>query len=249
MKKIILTSLAAVFAVSAANAANVFDDNPMYRPSEGRFYSETALSTDTDLDTYTLGEGFGFGITDKLSVFMNTSLSYDDPSEIFAWDFFQLGASYRYFDQDNIKADVYGKGMQIYNTGDNFDTLETLAYNWTVGTKVGYVAEDWTVAAKAEMNYSSDDVDYLDAEGWWMTAGLMGQYVIDSNWNLVAGLDYTFNVSGDDYVTEDGLLIAKIGGNYNFDETKFVGVYVTKEAMTNFDENPLGFGAKFGIDF
>lgn len=41
MKKIALTSLLAMFAVSGANAA--INDNPLYRPMEGKFVSETML--------------------------------------------------------------------------------------------------------------------------------------------------------------------------------------------------------------
>lgn len=37
MKKLALTSLFAVFAVSGAHAANIIDGNPLYRPDQGRF--------------------------------------------------------------------------------------------------------------------------------------------------------------------------------------------------------------------
>ena len=44
MKKLALTSLMAVFAVSAANAA-VINDNPLYRPMQGQAYSITGLES------------------------------------------------------------------------------------------------------------------------------------------------------------------------------------------------------------
>ena len=39
MKKIALTSLLSVFAVSGAYAANTIDGNPLYMPKAGHFYS------------------------------------------------------------------------------------------------------------------------------------------------------------------------------------------------------------------
>ena len=76
MKKIALTSLLAVFAAAGANAANTFDGNPLYMPQSGHFYSETALSTHTNnMNGVTLAEEFGYGITDRLAISVNTSAS------------------------------------------------------------------------------------------------------------------------------------------------------------------------------
>ncbi len=76
MKKIALTSLLAVFAAAGANAANTMDGNPLYMPQKGHFYSETALSTHTNnMNGVTLAEEFGFGITDRLAISVNTSAS------------------------------------------------------------------------------------------------------------------------------------------------------------------------------
>ena len=77
MKKIALTSLLAVVAASAAHASiNVIDGNPLYMPTKGHFYSETSLSSHTkNVDEWTLGETFGYGITDRLAVSVNTSMS------------------------------------------------------------------------------------------------------------------------------------------------------------------------------
>lgn len=248
MKKLALTSLLAVFAVSGAHAANVIDGNPMYRPGEGRFYSETSFATDTDFDSYELGEKFGFGITDKLSIELDTILSYDDISDGFGWKYLQLGLSYRYMDQGNWKADLYGNVAQFYTTGEDFETLRTDRYNWKAGTKVGYVTHDWTVAGTAEFNYLKDDMSGGDDDDWGLKLGMEGQYVFNSNWNMVAGLDYQFSL-GDDKVWGDEDLNAKLGVNYNFDSTKYLGVYLTKELTSDFDERPLGFGIKFGVDF
>ena len=48
MKKLALTSLLAFFAVSGAHAANIIDGNPLYRPGEGRFYSNFAVESHSE---------------------------------------------------------------------------------------------------------------------------------------------------------------------------------------------------------
>lgn len=79
MKKLALTSMLAVFAVSGAHAANVIDNNPLYRPGQDRFYSVTTLGSHSEAtDTWTLREEFGYGITDKLMVNLATSAMEKD---------------------------------------------------------------------------------------------------------------------------------------------------------------------------
>ena len=73
MKKIALTSLIAMFAFAGAHAANVIDGNPLYMPKAGHAYSVTSLASHTEGTPYTLGEEFGYGITDKLAVALETS--------------------------------------------------------------------------------------------------------------------------------------------------------------------------------
>ena len=47
MKKLALTSLLAVFAISGAHAANVIDGNPLYMPGQNHFYSVSTLGSHT----------------------------------------------------------------------------------------------------------------------------------------------------------------------------------------------------------
>lgn len=250
MKKLALTSLLAVFAVSGANAANINYGNPLYRPDMGHFYSETLVGMDTDFDNFSLMEEFGYGISDQLSVIIQTSGSYDSSdsaTDKFSWDDFSLGLNFRYVDQGEWKADVYGRVAQAYDTSSD---LEVVAYNWTLGTKYGYMTSDWTIAATAEINYFSDDVEILDYDAMGMTLGLEGQYVMDSNWNMIAGLDYNFSLTSDVYpYVFDNPLNAKLGVNYNMDATKYVGVYATKGLKEDSDVDPFAMGVKFGIDF
>ena len=79
MKKLALTSLLAFFAVSGAHAANIIDGNPLYRPDEGRFYSVTSVGSHTKaVDEVGISEEFGYGITDRLAVVMETSAGQAD---------------------------------------------------------------------------------------------------------------------------------------------------------------------------
>ena len=71
MKKLALTSLLAVFAVSGAHAANVIDGNPLYLPGANHFYSVSTIGSHTghnDLKSWTMGEEFGYGITNKFAI-------------------------------------------------------------------------------------------------------------------------------------------------------------------------------------
>lgn len=254
MKKLALTSLLAVFAVSGANAANVINGDPLYRPNEGRFYSVTSFESNTDFRDYVLGEEMGFGITDSVSVILNTSFSYDNPKNAesnTAWDYLSLGLSERYLNDGNWKGDIYGKVAQIYNTGHDFDTLRTDWYNWTVGTKFGYVATDcWTLAGTIEANYFTDDQSGFDFDAWGMKVGIEGLYALGMNWNVVAGLDYNFRISNNNTPwTLEQPMNAKMGVNYNLDSIMYFGAYVFKDVKSGFNEDPLGVGVKFGIDF
>ena len=93
--------------------------------------------------------------------------------------------------------------------------------------------------------------------------GLDGQFVIDNNWNLVAGVEYT-GVLDKEYrgipgakIKNEGKWEGTFGVNYNIDTTKFVGAYVSADmnhhggtARDEWEvENGFGFGAKFGVDF
>ena len=70
MKKLALTSLMAVFAVSGAHAANIIDGNPLYRPGEGHFYSNFAVESHSEaIEDWGISEEFGYGITKDLAVF------------------------------------------------------------------------------------------------------------------------------------------------------------------------------------
>lgn len=293
MKKIALTSLLAVFAAAGAQA-NVIDGNPLYMPTKGNFYSVTDLSSHSEhTKNWTLGEEFGYGITNKLAVSVNADLyegaeegpNQDD--EMF--DSYGLGnlavkATFRALDMGAWKVDAYGKyaseGATIFahsDAGDDnkdhnfwFDK-DLINYSWTAGVRGGFTTPVFTVAGHLEFVYgNSESFNWGDEGTHAWKLGVDGQYVIDRNWNLVAGVEYTGRT--DDYVYVDGVKAGKVknagtwtgmlGVNYNIDATKYVGAYVNAK-MDHWKGEPekalpekgwgfedgFGFGAKFGIQF
>ena len=265
MKKIALTSLLAVAAVSAAHASiNVIDGNPLYMPKAGHFYSETALSSHTEnVDAVTLGENFGYGILDSLAVSVNTSLSEANWFEANAWD--ELGAdlTWRVIDGKAWKLDVMGGFEMGQMWGDHLPFLDKDAtfYAWSAGVRGGYVTNDWTLSAHANFIYTNSEAfNWGKDNPFWvnhaLNFGVAGHWTMSDTWSALVAADY-YKVM-DHYNDEEnkGYWDLTLGLNMNIDTTKYVGVYLTK-TMTREAEGELdvddydgyGFGAKFGIDF
>jgi len=271
MKKIALTSLLAALAVSGAYAANTIDGNPLYMPKKGHAYSVTALESHTKNETpWTLGEDFGYGISDKLAVEVSTSATENDVFDHIAWDDFSLALAYRALDKGAWKLDVvgaYGVGP-VWGDHRPFLDEDDTEYIWTVGVRGGYTTAQWTVAGHAYLSYwNTESFNWNEDKGeqgmHMISLGLDGQYVINNNWNLVAGVEYT-GILDDEYrgipgadVKNAGTWAGEFGVNYNIDATKFVGAYVNgsmnHRGGNNADEwdwdEGFGFGVKFGIDF
>ena len=260
MKKIALTSLLAVFAAAGANAANVIDGNPLYMPKAGHFYSETALDSHSEsTDSWALSEEFGYGISDKLAVMVGTGISETEGFDIFGWDNLALGAAFRALDMGAWKVDAIAAFNMdpIYTYVDAADEgyfldKDLTTYTWTLGVRGGYVASNWTVAGHVNFNYANAEAFAWGDEGvhaWQL--GVDGQYLIDSDWNLVAGLEYTGLT--DDGVKNGGTWEGKLGVNYNIDATKYLGAYISggmTHATGDWEwADGFGFGVKFGIDF
>ena len=295
MKKIALTSLLSVFAVSGAYAANTIDGNPLYMPKAGHFYSETALSSHSEATKdWALGEEFGYGITDKLAISVKTGLAEgaedftggdDEMFDTYGWTHLGVNATFRAFQDGNIVADVYGGveaasnpavwpvyGGGLFYHSDAMDDSwwfdkDRTGYTWTAGVRGGYVSSLFTVAGHFEYSYMNSEMfNWGDKGLHMMTLGLDGQFVIDSNWNLVGGVEYT-GITNDHLAYDDledpadnenaGVWTGYFGVNYNIDATKYVGAYVNGsmnhhggDAADEWEiEDGFGFGVKFGIDF
>ena len=258
MKKIALTSLLAVFAAAGANAANVIDGNPLYMPKAGHFYSETNLFSDSEnTDSWTLAEEFGYGISDKLAVVARTDLAEGEGFDTFTWGNLALEGQFRALDMGAWKVDaIAGFGLAPVYAYDgeegHFLEKEATGYTWTLGARGGYTTAAWTVAGHVMFEYANGEAfAWGDEGGHSWKFGVDGQYVIDSNWNLVAGLEYTGIT--DDGAKNAGTWEGKFGVNYNIDATKYLGAYISG-AMTHATgdwewADGFGFGVKFGIDF
>ncbi len=258
MKKLALTSLLAVFAISGAHAANVIDGNPLYMPKAGHFYSVSTLASHSEnADSWSLGEEFGYGVTDNLAINVETSISEDEGFDAMGWDDMSFGAAFRLIDEGGWKADLlgeYGFGPLWRDHMPHVSFLDKHAtdYAWTVGARGGYVGYGWTVAGHVLFSYVGDETFNWGDEGMHIwRAGVDGQLLLDYNWNLVAGLEY-MGLS-DDWAHNAGSWTGTLGVNYNINPSAFVGAYIdTTVAHDTGDwefEDGVGFGFKFGIDF
>lgn len=272
MKKLALTSLVAVFAVSGANAANIINNNPLYRPNAGHFYSITGLSSETKplmsengTKEIKLTEEFAYGFTDRFMVGVKTSVTQSDWFDTGKWNDVTLAMNYRLVDMGAWKADVFGAyGVNdVWGWGDNhpgfLDEKDT-NYTWTVGVNAGYATSAWTIAGHVAFDYNNTESfnwgDSFDkgirTSSHKLRLGLDGQLVLNQDWNLTAGVEY--NADYDYWSQNEGYWTGTVGANYNIDETKFVGAYITKymthEAAGDWEvQDGFGYGVKFGIDF
>ena len=259
MKKIALTSLLAFMAVSGAHAANVIDGNPLYMPRAGHFYSVTSLGSHSEAsENWTLGEEFGYGITDQLAINIETSAGEADSFDAYGWNDFSVTGAFRALDNGNWKLDLVGTyGVTpVYPYHRPFLAKEDTWYGWVAGVRGGYVDSAFTIAGHVNYAYMNTESFNWGDEGLhsWI-AGIDGQFVIDQDWNLVAGAEYT-GITNDGFKNA-GTWEGYFGMNYNFDATKFIGAYVSASMNhhggDNFDEwefdDGVGFGMRFGIDF
>ncbi|MBR4806207.1 MAG: hypothetical protein IKZ64_00110 [Alphaproteobacteria bacterium] len=259
MKKIALTSLLAVFAAAGANAANVIDGNPLYMPKKGHFYSETALSSHSEnTNMFTLGEEFGYGVTDQLAVSVRTAVAEDEEFDAMGWGDLTLDAKYRVLNRGAWKLDLVGNYSVTPVWGDHRPFLEEddTLYAWTMGVRGGYATPKWTVAGHLMFVYGNTETFNWGDEGAHMwKLGVDGQYVIDNDWNVAAGVEYT-GVT-DDGAKNAGTFDTYVGVNYNIDATKYVGAYISHNAWHHGGDKAdeweftdgFGYGVKFGIDF
>ena len=243
MKKIALTSLLAVVAASAAHASvNVIDGNPLYMPMKGHFYSETSLSSDTNnVDEWTLGEKFGYGITDRLAVSVNTSMSeaywfkgakgYQDNTAATnqgepygglgnSWN--ELGAdiTWRVINDNAWKLDVMGGFEMNPIWGDHVPFLDkdTTLYRWAAGVRGGYVNNDWTLSAHANFIYANTEAfNWGDDDATYLVLGEETEFWMNHILNLGVAGHWTMSDTWSAYAGAD---YYKILDHYNDVENK-----------------------------
>ncbi|MBD5391566.1 hypothetical protein HDR66_02045 [bacterium] len=276
MKKVVLTSLLAVFAVSGANAANVINNNPLYRPEKGNFYSVTGLESQTNTELFgdkgskqvKISEEFGYSFAKWWTATVKTSLSESDWFDGKDWNDLSVNVAYRAVEKNNWIADIFGGyGVDSVRADHNVMLDKDLTfYTWTAGVRGGYATANWTVAGHASFDYTNSesfnwdegfkfnkDTEHHDRiSAHWMHFGIDGQLVLNQYWNLVAGAEY--NVNYDEWSTHGSYWKGTLGANLNLDETKFVGVYVNKYMARDIENEEAGNwkvadGFEFGVKF
>ena len=260
MKKIALTSLLAVFAVSAASAATI-NDNPLYLPGQGHFYSITSVgshSESTPIKTWTATEEFGYGFTKDFALMVKTSADEFDTFETYGWKDLMVSGAYRFVNDGALKFDLVG-AYGIDNVWPYHQPMldkDLTVYAWTAGVRGGYMTSHWTVAGHAYFQYGNTESFNWNDEGIhkWLL-GLDAQYMLDSHWSVLAGVEYTGQT--DSWAKNAGQWEGTLGLNYNIDSAKYIGAYISGDmnhrggaARDEWKvEDGFGFGAKFGIEF
>ena len=240
---------AVMFMSGAVYADVVINDNPFYGPQKGVFYNIiTPIEFNTKFEQFYLRDEFGYGITDALTLSLSTVGSYDssDNPEFgkWAWNNLMVGLDWSILEQGENQADLYASVKQVYDTKHD---LETIGYNWTLGARVGRMTKNWTLAGVVELDYIKDDLSHYDKDAWAMTVGMEGQYILNQKWSVIASLDFDFDLY--DVYYDEMRLVLETGLNYNFGAMKYLGVYVSKDLTRDFDDAPMVFGGRFGVQF
>ena len=153
MKKIIV-SLCVFCVVGVGHAANVINGGPFDGPLSGGFYNLwTPLEVNSKFERFVMSDDFEYGISDDFSIRVSTSGAYDSSDKPqygkWAWNNLDFGFDWTLWQQGELISEVYGDVKQIYDTQHH---LETVAYNWTAGARVGRMADDWTVAGIVQVD-------------------------------------------------------------------------------------------------
>ena len=249
MKKMFFVSGVVLMMVMSANAQNIINGNPFYSPIKGLFYNVlTPIEFNTKFEQFYLRDEFGYGITDALTVSLSTVGSYDssDRPEFgkWSWNNLMVGIDWAILEHGEAQADLYASVKQVYDTKHD---LETIEYNWTIGACVGRMTKNWTLAGIVELDYIKDDLPHHDKDAWAMTVGIEGQYILNQKWSMIASVDFDFDLY--DVYYDETRLVLEAGVNYNFDSMKYLGVYTSKDVTRNFDDAPMVFGGRFGVQF
>ena len=248
MKKIFLP-LGIFGVVGAGQAANVINGGPFDGPLAGDFYNVwTPLEVNSKFERFVMSDDFEYGISDDFSIRVSTSGSYDSSDNPqygkWSWNNLDFGFDWTLWQQGELISEVYGDVKQVYDTKHN---LQTVAYNWTAGARVGRMAERWAVAGIVQVDYLNDDLPHDTFDAWAMRVGAIGQYLIDDNWNVLGSLMFDFDLFDKYYDGEQ--LMLKFAVNYNLDTTKYLGMYAKKDLVHSFEHSPAVLGMVFGMVF
>ncbi len=267
-----VVGMAALLSVLGCGAkAAIIDGNPLYMPDQGHAYSVTTVGSHSEnTEAWGLNEEFGYGISDRLAVSVSTTVADERSFDQWGWNEMSFGVAFRAMNMGAWKLDVLGayEVDPVWGNHTPFLDKDFTQYTWVAGVRGGYTTSKFTVAGKALFEYgNTESFNWNEKAGFqgehYLVLGLDAQFVIDNNWNLVAGAEYTGRLDDEDHgvpgakIKNAGTWHGEFGVNYNIDASKFVGVYVSGDMNhhggTKGDEweteDGFGFGAKFGIDF
>lgn len=220
MKKIALTSLLAVFAAAGAQAANTFDGNPLYMPQKGHFYSETALESDTkNVNEVSLGETFGFGITDRLAISVNTSASeanWFGKKSMSGTEMVEAG-------EDQNAQPIYEEVAVAAGNGNAWNELGA-DLTWRVINDSAWKLD--IMGGFEMMPVWGDHMSFMDKDAttYMWTAGVRGGYVTE-DWTLSAHANFiyanseAFNWGDDDPVWQNHIMNLGVAGHWTMSDT------------------------------
>ena len=257
--------------------SNVMDGNPLYIPTENHGYSITTLGYGTKelelyglfdsykMSMYGINEEFGFGITDRFTLFGGVDTAFAEINEQnygVLYEFYQnqadifVGGIYRLIDHDSWKMDMlgqyrvngaYSKLESDYNySWEKFFDAEFTDYVWSFGLRGGYISPRFTLAGHTYFYYENTKSFNWDAikgkQGKHsILIGLDGQFVLNRFINVVAGVDYSTRLDTTDRGDTDiqietpDILVGTVGLNVNVNKNTFVGLYAKGYLNTPFD--------------
>ncbi len=275
MRKVSLLTLASVIALSSAvsaqtagemnnNSGNMMRStfnmqSPLYKPTEGMFYSKTNFNyqpvKDID-DSMEITEEFGYGFNDKLS--MSASIGYgwmDKAANPFDKDAqlsnLALAAEYRAMQSKTWVWDIMA-GVSI-DTAD--DMVNQYSLNLPINdygkkdtaiflaTQVGFNIYDMFDIA-VDLGYSldlDDKKDYANKElgdTSYYHAGVEGQFEFNDDWSM--NLAYKFkkfaNEDGFDKATQQNVVVS---GNWQATDMTLLSLYADYDVSGKSDRKDM----------
>jgi hypothetical protein len=258
MKKIALTSLLAVFAVSAADAS-VFD--PIYRAKAGQWAGQFGVAftsganedgdgrTDLTAGDFNVSDvKIAYGVSDVFALTFET-YGANSSSQVFANP--EIGLNYRLLNDQAFGLDIVAKyGIALTETAVSGTRIGN--NNLQAGVRVFGEMDKLQWGARLSAQYVFEEPD----DYWNMLAGVEAQYSFNNTSAVKAELSYDVLAISEDIYSYDRSL--SLGYVHNFSETAAVQPYVAyhfQRVLTDGDNeldlpnNYWQIGAKFGVQF
>lgn len=233
MKKVSLLSLLTVLAISTGAKANV--ENPLYAPSEGKFYSKTEAGY-SDKD-WKFAEKFGYGITNRFNIAGTVDYYLNDDDDVEdGFSSFKLDAGYR-LNGGNVKTDLYAS----YATDIDEDVLANYD-SYEAGLKVGTIKNKYTLAGKLGYQYIDLKDEEIDSHNF--VVGAEGVYQFDDRVSGQLGVEYTL-VDEVGFIADEDTV--QLRAQVNYLKGGLWSIFYTTELKADDIEDTVGL--KYGIQF